>query len=126
EAPALSFGAERRDRAAPADAEAEVVADDDVPRREALHEQRLDEIFRREPADRLEPRTEELVDAAVPQLLEALAKAREPRRRIVRREILGRHRLERARGRNAAVAAADVDRGAQDRRVAQVQPTPAH
>src|SRR5690606_15924519 len=92
----LAGAAQVVERAAAAVAEAEVVTDDHVTRVETRDQQPLDELLRREPAKLAKARAEELVDARRVEQLEALAEARQARRRIVRREHLARRRLERA------------------------------
>src|SRR5690606_17964094 len=72
--------------AGPAEPEAEIVADDEMARAQAVDEQFLDEDLRRQPPQRAEVRTEKLVDVQGPKQLEALAEARQSRRRILRRQ----------------------------------------
>src|SRR5690606_15723637 len=92
----LACAAQVVERAPSAVAEAEVVTYDDVTRVETLDQQPFHELLRREPAEPTKTRAEELVDPRGSEQLEALAEARQPRRRIVRREHLRRRRLERA------------------------------
>src|SRR5690606_28790790 len=92
----LAGAAQILERAAAAVTEAKIVTDDDVPGAEALDEEPLDELPRRQPPELTKARAEELVDAGRVEQLEALPETRKPCRRIVRREHLAGRRLERA------------------------------
>src|SRR5690606_34140302 len=77
----LAGAAQILERAAAAVTEAKIVTDDDVPGAEALDEEPLDELPRRQPPELTKARAEELVDAGRVEQLEALPETRKPCRR---------------------------------------------
>jgi hypothetical protein len=81
-------------------AEAEVVADDQVPHREAADQDLLDELFGGQARQlAIEAADMDAIDAAFRQQLELVAHAGKARRRLVRRKQFARMRLEGQHGR---------------------------
>src|SRR5690606_233243 len=121
EAVLVAAAAQIVETAAAPEPEAEIVTDDDLARPEPRDEQILDERLWRKAAELAKARAENLVDAGLLEQLEALPKAREPRRRIVRRQHLSGHRLERDDVRRNPARAGGIERGRENPLMAEMQ-----